>query len=633
MQAVSAAWTAIMAADHWKETRLLAYTTTGADLYHTYSKEEIEKAESNGGIFGESSPKVGEAVAGELDLVLLTTYTALPKMARIIPQVRLCNASQQSEWLRKGVYYIDTRDKDRRTGELSLHAYDAMLTAEDLYVNGSAWSSKTAQTVVREIAARMGPKNASGTPTGISINSDTLDLLDSLPAYAVNYDETLTMRQYLKNIGAAWGGSWIIDENGELRLVRMAAAGASRQNLALGAEEYSDDDPQPAVQCVKVKVDDTTTYTAGSGFAFTVSCPFGTQAMADNLLSLFRGWQYHPYTAENCPDANPALEIGDAITINGTLSVIGKRTLAFGGMLLSDFSAPADQEVNHEYPYGSSAKKTTQRQIASTNSAVGSTRSATGSMLSHTAKKYWTAYMPADAVTGDYWIVTSKEDVTVGGVTYKAGSIYVKTADGWEESTTSNFSDTYVAIRRNANSIESIVAKTGVNSLGQNETLYSRITQTADAITAEVSKTGTGNLGEGETLYSKINQTATSIRAEVSENYQVKGNYYTVQSSITIESNCITLASGGSIVANSDGAIIINGSNFKLNSSGRMEANGAIFTGNVWFNNNIGINSAGYLSVGGEGQIVCTELVASDQIWLAGVKIESWDDIVPKFGA
>ena len=73
----------------------------------------------------------------------------------------------------------------------------------------------------------------------------------------------------------------------------------------------------------------------------------------------------------------------------------------------------------------------------------------------------------------------------------------------------------YADIVVSADAITSLVQKTGVNSLGQNETLYTKITQTAEDITSLAQKTGVNSLGQSETLYSKITQNATAIQSEV----------------------------------------------------------------------------------------------------------------------
>ena len=57
-------------------------------------------------------------------------------MAEIRSYFRVVNDTQQSEWISKGVYFVDTREADTTTGLLTLHAYDAMLKGEQAYRAG-----------------------------------------------------------------------------------------------------------------------------------------------------------------------------------------------------------------------------------------------------------------------------------------------------------------------------------------------------------------------------------------------------------------------------------------------------------------------------------------------------------------
>ena len=70
-------------------------------------------------------------------------------------------------------------------------------------------------------------------------------------------------------------------------------------------------------------------------------------------------------------------------------------------------------------------------------------------------------------------------------------------------------------LKINSESISTLVRKTGINELGENETMYSKVTQTSSQISSVVAKTGINELGEEETLYSRINQRAESISQEV----------------------------------------------------------------------------------------------------------------------
>ena len=75
----------------------------------------------------------------------------------------------------------------------------------------------------------------------------------------------------------------------------------------------------------------------------------------------------------------------------------------------------------------------------------------------------------------------------------------------------------YTRIIQNAHNIELYATKSGINSLGQNETLYSKINLNADSINQVVSKTGITGLQEGETLMSRILQNGNKIEMVVSD--------------------------------------------------------------------------------------------------------------------
>ncbi len=92
------------------------------------------------------------------------------------------------------------------------------------------------------------------------------------------------------------------------------------------------------------------------------------------------------------------------------------------------------------------------------------------------------------------------------------------------------------SITQTAGSITSLAQKTGVNNLGENETLYSRITQTADAITSEVSRA----TGAESTLYTSIStvqQTADAVSAEVAN---ARGDSATLVARLTVLNDAIT---------------------------------------------------------------------------------------------
>ncbi len=115
---------------------------------------------------------------------------------------------------------------------------------------------------------------------------------------------------------------------------------------------------------VIIHVSDETSYEVGNdtGRTLEITNPFGTQEMAENILSSLSGYQYQPYTADGAL-LDPAAEVGDAINVRGAYGGIYTREKTFGRLMKSDVSAPHDEEINHEYQYESPEERKFTRQI------------------------------------------------------------------------------------------------------------------------------------------------------------------------------------------------------------------------------------------------------------------------------
>ena len=113
---------------------------------------------------------------------------------------------------------------------------------------------------------------------------------------------------------------------------------------------------------VILQVDDSVSYTAGNdlGRSITISCPWGTQKMAEDLLERFLYYRYQPYTAASAA-IDPAAEIGDYVTTDDFYGGIFSQSITFGRRFVSDLSAPGENEVDHEYPYQSRESRETSR--------------------------------------------------------------------------------------------------------------------------------------------------------------------------------------------------------------------------------------------------------------------------------
>lgn len=114
---------------------------------------------------------------------------------------------------------------------------------------------------------------------------------------------------------------------------------------------------------VVIEVTDEVSYESGTdtGRTLTLSCPWGTQKMADNILSSIRGYQYQPYTATGAI-IDPAVEIGDAVQANGVHGGVYDTSVTFGSIPKFDMSAPSDEEVDESIPYKSVVERKITRQ-------------------------------------------------------------------------------------------------------------------------------------------------------------------------------------------------------------------------------------------------------------------------------
>ena len=116
---------------------------------------------------------------------------------------------------------------------------------------------------------------------------------------------------------------------------------------------------------VVIVVTDELEYAAGTDTGRTLSlvCPWGTQAMANNILKDIKGYKYHPYSAAGAY-LDPSSEIGDGVTVNGIYSGIYTMDVNFGSDCRADISAPAEEEIDHEYPYVPKQERTVNRKFS-----------------------------------------------------------------------------------------------------------------------------------------------------------------------------------------------------------------------------------------------------------------------------
>jgi len=237
--------------NHWFETRLRIDGTL-------FSESMLMSVSTNTSLFS-GNPEIGKAIAGELDVTMIAPSISIPRMAKVEPFVRICgkmvvprdvsseentlgldNGSSvtqgiltvagaevdesivkfyrteyktvQSEWIRKGVFYIDTRETSKNEDGLNIlnfHAYDAMLFAEQEYASTKLKWPAVDINIVKEIASTM----------GVTVDDQTKQIMTG--GYALPLPSGYTLREVLGYIASMYVGSFVMTDTGKLRLISI----------------------------------------------------------------------------------------------------------------------------------------------------------------------------------------------------------------------------------------------------------------------------------------------------------------------------------------------------------------------------------------------------------------------------
>lgn len=147
-------------------------------------------------------------------------------------------------------------------------------------------------------------------------------------------------------------------------------------------------------------VDSENYYEAGNdtGRTLEITCPYGTQAMANNLLSSLGGYAYQPATASDAL-IDPAAELGDAVTVGGVYTVLAQMDTTFDSLMTADIGAPGQEEIESEYPYVSQQQSDINRQIAQTRSEISKTSEEIGLRVDGLENQYAELKVTVDGVT------------------------------------------------------------------------------------------------------------------------------------------------------------------------------------------------------------------------------------------
>lgn len=392
---------------HIKETRVQIGETW-------YGEGSIVTLSTSEPLFSGDTVSFGGAVAREIALSGFFP-DSIPRRAKITVQVRLVLGNQVSEWLPKGVFYIDTRSRDQVTGVTTIHGFDAILMGEQEWIPADSdvfpmsmedAVKKTAAALKLEIDPRTTFKT--GKTYMVDHPAAEPEVDEETGETDVRTQSGVTIRQLWRWVAAAMGGNFITNDLGQLRLIPLNALPASTaylvnedgDSITFGGNRLLMGTPSaagsavsgdkvfvgqratsaevfPALQSISriiLKVDNNSAYVSGSdtGMTMEVSCPYGSQQMAKDLLSQLKDYAYQPMAAEDAL-IDLAAELGDGVTVNGVYTILAQKDTTFDLFCAADIAAPGKPELESEFRFTSQQQAEYNYELAKTRSLISKT--------------------------------------------------------------------------------------------------------------------------------------------------------------------------------------------------------------------------------------------------------------------
>lgn len=305
-----------------------------------YGEDMIVSLTEKADLLNREAPGIGYFIGRKIELKLLNPPQRIEMMGRIVPFSRLVETGtgRVSEWIPKGVFYVDTRKKsmaDMDTVTVTITAYDAVLKSQADYTGENiAWPANDAA-VVADVARII------GTPC------DTSNMTKS---YGISKPEDKTCGEVLSGIAVLYGGNFTIDDCGALRLMPLTTAGTAEQIKCSNLKMSTPSEPIGSILMHNGKGGK---YQSGGGVKLECVSPWASQNAADTALNAVSGFRYLGFQAKQAI-VHPALELGDRVIVGAADGVMMSYYLDLC-LYVGEIGAPEEYEINRNYPYTSSA--------------------------------------------------------------------------------------------------------------------------------------------------------------------------------------------------------------------------------------------------------------------------------------
>ena len=207
MRPTSELYKELLAGEHRVQTELDFCTKEGTFI-DAIPEDRLVSVKTKDKLFPGNVLTVGNCVASQLDLKIIKPDEEIPRNAEIRVFVRLTDGERYSEWIRRGVYYIDTR-KEENAGNgrklLTIRAYNKLIEADQDYPESKLdWPAKDID-VIKEICEYLGfPAPGSWITRWVN------------KGYMVNYPAQFSCREVLGYIAAMYGANCFVQASNAL---------------------------------------------------------------------------------------------------------------------------------------------------------------------------------------------------------------------------------------------------------------------------------------------------------------------------------------------------------------------------------------------------------------------------------
>ena len=295
------------------------------------------------------------------------------------------NATKQpndTAWIPKGTFWINTREEDPLMNTVTLHCVDAMMFGEQDFIpedsNLPPWNDETMRTV-----ANMCVQKINASTTGVNVVFDNPNDIQNTAPYILNAPPVgYTVRQILSGIAAAHGGNFIITPQNHLRFIPLIPTDTevdiqtnvsnftlSKKYEAFGQVVFNfESDDGSTVSALYPDVDKPNGPVIETKMLGMTNSGYAT-TIAQNVYNAIKTYLYSPYKASDAI-LDPAMELGDGLTINGLYTVIAVLDETCDGLYSANIEAPSYEETDYEFVYQTKSDKNLERKLAKSTASM-----------------------------------------------------------------------------------------------------------------------------------------------------------------------------------------------------------------------------------------------------------------------